>query len=61
MYLYVTNVLSHFSHVQLFATLLTIAHQVPLSMGFSHIKSYFLFQLLNFEAKLNLQVISKYI
>ena len=26
--------LSHFSHVQLFATLWTIAHQVPLSMGF---------------------------
>ena len=28
-------VLSHFSHVQLFVTLWTIAHQVPLSMGFS--------------------------
>jgi len=28
-------VLSHFSHVWLFATLLTVAHQVPLSMGFS--------------------------
>ena len=28
--------LSHFSHcVQLFATLWTIAHQAPLSMGFS--------------------------
>ena len=27
--------LSHFSHVQLFATPLTIAHQAPLSMGFS--------------------------
>ena len=27
--------LSHFSHVQLFATLLTVACQVPLSMGFS--------------------------
>ena len=26
--------LSHFSHVQLFATLWTVAHQVPLSMGF---------------------------
>ena len=26
---------SHFSHVQLFATLWTIAHQAPLSMGFS--------------------------
>ena len=28
-------VLSCFSHVQLFATLWTIAHQTPLSMGFS--------------------------
>ena len=28
-------VLSHFSRVQLFATLWTIAHQTPLSMGFS--------------------------
>ena len=28
-------VLSHFSHVWLFATLWTLAHQVPLSMGFS--------------------------
>ena len=28
-------VLSHFSHVQLFATLWTVALQVPLSMGFS--------------------------
>ena len=27
--------LSHFSHVQLFATLWTVAHQSPLSMGFS--------------------------
>ena len=27
-------VLSHFSHVQCFATLWTIAHQAPLSMGF---------------------------
>ena len=27
--------LSHFSHVQLFVTLWTIAHQVPLSVGFS--------------------------
>ena len=27
--------LSHFSHVRLFATLWTIAHQVPLSTGFS--------------------------
>ena len=26
---------SHFSHVQLFATLCTVAHQAPLSMGFS--------------------------
>ena len=29
------NVLSHFSHVQLFASLWTIACQAPLSMGFS--------------------------
>ena len=28
------SVLSHFSHVQLFATLWTVAHQAPLSMGF---------------------------
>ena len=28
-------VLSHFGRVQLFATLWTVAHQVPLSMGFS--------------------------
>ena len=28
-------VLSHFSHVQLFATLWTVAHQASLSMGFS--------------------------
>ena len=27
-------VLSHFSHVQLFATLWTVAHWAPLSMGF---------------------------
>ena len=27
--------LSHFSHVQLFASLWTVAHQAPLSMGFS--------------------------
>ena len=27
--------LSHFSHVQLFVTLWTVAHQAPLSMGFS--------------------------
>ena len=27
--------LSHFSHVQLFATLWTVARQAPLSMGFS--------------------------
>ena len=26
-------VLGHFSHVQLFATLRTVAHQAPLSMG----------------------------
>ena len=28
-------VLSHFSHARLFVTLCTIAHQAPLSMGFS--------------------------
>ena len=28
-------VISHFSHVRLFATLWTIAHQAPLSLGFS--------------------------
>ena len=27
--------LSHFSHIQLFATPWTVAHQAPLSMGFS--------------------------
>ena len=27
--------LSHFSHIQLFVTLWTVAHQAPLSMGFS--------------------------
>ena len=27
--------LSHFSHVRLFATIWTVAHQAPLSMGFS--------------------------
>ena len=30
-----TCVLSHFSHVQVFATLWTVAHQAPLSMGLS--------------------------
>ena len=29
------STLSHFSHAQLFATAWTVAHQVPLSMGFS--------------------------
>ena len=29
-----TCMLSHFSHVQLFATPWTVAHQAPLSMGF---------------------------
>ena len=29
------SALRYFSHVQLFATLWTVAHQVPLSMGFS--------------------------
>ena len=32
---FVCCVLSHFSHVWLFATLWTVAHQTPLSMGFS--------------------------
>jgi len=27
--------LSHFSHVRLFVTVWTVAHQVPLSIGFS--------------------------
>ena len=31
-------VLSHFSHIQLFATLWTVVYQVPLSMGFSRQK-----------------------
>ena len=31
-------VLSHFSHFQLFANLWTVAHQAPLSMGFSRQK-----------------------
>ena len=30
-----SRVLSHFSHVRLFATLWTVAHEAPLSMGFS--------------------------
>jgi len=34
MYIYAC-VLSHFSHVQLFASLWTVAHQAPLSTGFS--------------------------
>ena len=29
------HMLSHFIHVQLFATLWTVVHQAPLSMGFS--------------------------
>ena len=33
-------VLSHFSHVQLFATLYTTALQAPLSMGFSRQEYY---------------------
>ena len=33
--LYVVCVLSRFSHVQLFATVWTVAHQAPLSVGFS--------------------------
>ena len=32
--------LSHFSHVQLFVTLWTVAHQAPLSMGFSRQESW---------------------
>ena len=34
-YLHMLLLLSHFSHVRLFATLWTIAHEAPLSMGFS--------------------------
>ena len=34
-YMFCECMLSHFSHVQLFATLCTAAHQVPLSTGFS--------------------------
>jgi len=37
-------VLSHFSHVRLFATLWTVAHQAPLSMGFSRQKYWSGFQ-----------------
>ena len=33
--MYVSVCLSHFSHVQLFATPWTVAHQAPLPMGFS--------------------------
>ena len=33
--MYVYCLLSHFSHVQLFVMLWTVAHQAPLSMGFS--------------------------
>ena len=33
-------VLSHFSHVQLFATSWTVAHQAPLSMGFFRQESW---------------------
>ena len=33
-------VLSHFSHVPLFATLRTIAHQAPLPVGFSMQESW---------------------
>ena len=35
LYLLYACVLSHFSPVQLFATLWTVAHKVPLFMGFS--------------------------
>ena len=35
-----TCVLSLFSHIQLFATLWTVAHQAPLSMGFSRQESW---------------------
>ena len=33
----ICDVLSHFNHVQLFATPWTVAHQAPLSTGFSRI------------------------
>ena len=36
-FLYVACVLSHFSCVQLFATLWTVARQAPLSIGFSRL------------------------
>ena len=32
---YCISACCHFSHVQLFVTLWTVAHQTPLSMGFS--------------------------
>ena len=39
MYMYISNmcvfVLSYFIHIQLFATVWTVAHWAPLSMGFS--------------------------
>ena len=37
---YEVYVLSHFSRVQLFATLWTAAHQAPLPMGFSRQESW---------------------
>ena len=36
----VKGLLSLFSHLQLFATLWTVAHQAPLSMGFSRQESW---------------------
>ena len=40
MYLHACCMLSHFSSVRLFATLWTVAHQAPLSMGFSRRESW---------------------
>ena len=37
-YIYICKLISHFSRVWLFATLLTVACQVPLSMGFSKLE-----------------------
>ena len=34
-YIYISCLLSHFSHVQLLQSPWTVAHQTPLSMGFS--------------------------
>ena len=65
MYLYVTNIICVCANsLQTCPTLCNPIDYSPSGSsvhGILHIKSYFLFQLLNFESKLNLQVISKYI